>query len=102
VVVPVAPDSPPVAAAPFSVRSDSVIVETFKPSRDGKAWIVRLYNPDDRDAEARFDWGDARPGNVWLTDLTEDSKQPVTGAIEVPAKGLLCVRIGFRQTEPQP
>ncbi|MCX7425617.1 MAG: polysaccharide lyase family protein [Planctomycetia bacterium] len=100
VVVPVAPDAPPIAAAPFSVRSDSVIVETFKPSRDGKAWIVRLYNPDDRDAEARFDWGDARPGSVWLTDLTEDPKQPVTGAIEVPAKGLVCVRVNFKPTEP--
>jgi alpha-mannosidase len=102
VAVPVAPGAPPVAAAPLVVRSESVIVETFKPSRDGKAWIVRLYNPGDRDAEAQFEWPGARLAAVRLTDLSEDPKQPVAGAIKVPAKGFVSARIGFKPTEPQP
>ena len=32
----------------LSVQPDTVIVTSLKPSADGKAWIVRLFNPGEK------------------------------------------------------
>jgi len=87
-----APDAPAVIPSRLRVAPDDVIVTALKPSRDGKAIIVRLTAVGGRDVKATLTWGDPVPNRVSLSNLAEEALAPVTGPIEVPAMGLVTLR----------
>lgn len=68
------------AARPLLTVSDpGVIVTSIRPSRDHKAFIVRLFNVTDKPRETTLTWG--RPmGAVWISNPAEDLVQ-VTGPV---------------------
>lgn len=72
-VVPVArsADVPP---PPFTLSgSDAVMVSSFKPSADGKAWMIRLFNSSDVANQVQLNWGAVKPTRAVLSSPLEES-----------------------------
>lgn len=79
------------------VRSNSgrsgIEVTAFKPSEDGKAWIVRLVGNSDQDEEARIEWRGKELKRIWLSDNSEKPLRQVTGSIPVHAWSIVTLRV---------
>jgi len=80
------------AAAPFRVRPGGVLVTAFKPSRDGRAWIVRLFNASGKRQAAELDWADPAGRAVCLSNLSEEAGKELTGPIEMAPYEFLTLR----------
>lgn len=76
----------------LSVSSDDVLVETVKPSSDGRALIVALFGVSGKNGSVKLNWRGVKPGSVSLTDLTEKPLKPVAQRIDVPAYDVVYVR----------
>ena len=90
-----APSSALPSAEPLlQVEPADVLVQEFKPSDDGRAWIVRLFNASDSAAQARLTWaGRAHARSMSRSDLAERaSGEPLT-SIALAAGELATLRI---------
>jgi alpha-mannosidase len=76
--------------APVRVEPDGVLVTCFKPSEDGKAWILRLFGASGQDEQARLVW--TRPTTVTYSDVTEAPGQPAPERVPVAAWSLVTLR----------
>jgi hypothetical protein len=92
VAVAVAPNAPEVVPTRLRVKPDDVLLAAFKPSRDGKAWIIRLFGASGRPRRATLEWADPPPASLWLSDPAEQKGEKAAGPIEVPAFGLVTLR----------
>jgi len=77
--------------APFRIEPASVIVTAFKPSDDGKAWILRLFGASGHDQSAHLVWN--KRASVAYTDVGEQRGQPASDQIPVPAWSLVSLRV---------
>jgi len=82
-------------APPLQVTPADVLVTAFKPSQDGKAWIVRLYGASGETAAAKLRWGACTPKAVFLSDLSEKPAQALKGPVSVPGYGVVTLRAQF-------
>jgi len=85
------------AESRLKVEPAEVLVTTFKPSDDGKAWIVRLFGATDRATKATIRWSEPVPSSVWLSNTSEKPLREIRGPIEVPAWGVVTLRAGFSE-----
>lgn len=91
VAVPVAAYAP----APGEPRlriSGEAIVTAIKPSRDGKAIMVRLFGAKGAPCKARLEWADPKPARVCASGFTEKPGASIGDEVEVPAYGLVTIR----------
>ena len=91
VAVPVDPDAP-VRESLFRVEPESVIVSSLKPSEDGRAWIVRLFNAGQTTARATLSWTDPGPKSVSISSPFEEKGPELSGPIELPGYGIVTLR----------
>jgi alpha-mannosidase len=86
-------------SAPALVQLDSpdVLVASLKPSEDGKAWVVRLFNPSGRPATTALRWGAIAPKALWISNLAEDRLAPLPGAVAVTPGGVITLRADLDQ-----
>lgn len=82
----------PQTASRLTVNSPDVLVTGLKPSDDGRAVIVRLWNASDRDVSTSIVWSQPVPHRVWCSDLSENPRQPLAGPLTLPAWGLVTLR----------
>ncbi len=75
-----------------TVDSPEVIVTAFKPSSDGKAWIVRLFNAGERAAKVTLTWTKPAPDVVCLSNLAEEKVSQVSGPIEIAGYEIVTLR----------
>jgi alpha-mannosidase len=89
----VAPASgPALAASRLSVEPSSVIATAFKPSDDGKALILRLYNPTAQTQTARLNW--KQPvRQTWLSSAREEQGQPAPDVVTLARFGMATLRV---------
>jgi hypothetical protein len=89
----VAPASGPApVASRLNLEPSSIVATAFKPSDDGRALIVRLYNPTGKTQAAQLNWN--RPvRNVWLSSACEEQGQQAPAAISVPKLGMVTLRV---------
>ncbi len=92
VVVPVDKEAP-VRHSILRVEPAGVIVTAFKPSEDGKARIVRLFNAGGRPAKARIIWAKPAPKTVWLSNFAEEEVSKITTLINMVAYEIVTLRI---------
>jgi len=90
VVVPCARRAPAEVAPRLRVEPAEVLVTSLKPSRDGKALIVRLFALEK--TEARLVWADPQPRRVTMSNLSEEPGEELSGAIPLPRMGLVTLR----------
>jgi alpha-mannosidase len=87
----------PLGEALLRVQPAHVMVESLAPSRDGKAWMLRLFNASPEPVHARLNWrSDAAPGAAYLSNLGEDAVASVGESISMPAWGVLSMRVPLR------
>ena len=87
------PASGPAPGKPrLELSSDKVVVTAFKPSDDGKAWIVRLYGASGQPRKVKLAWSKPAPQQFWLSDTSEQPRQKTGPAVEVPAWGIVTLR----------
>ena len=86
-------DSNPFTEEPLlTVSPPEVIVTSLRPSRHGKALIVRLYGASGKDQKVTIRWAHPEPKSVWQSDLSERPLAAITNAIDVPAWGVVTLR----------
>jgi hypothetical protein len=86
---PTVPDAVPL----IRVSPTAVLVSGLKPSDDGRAVIVRLFNPLPRAQTATLDWGTRKPRSVRLTDTSERAGAEAPAEIAIPGNGLQALRV---------
>ncbi|MFH1918645.1 MAG: glycosyl hydrolase-related protein [Planctomycetota bacterium] len=91
VVVPV-DASAPAPRSLFRVEPASVLVSSLKPSEDGKALMVRLFNASDAAAKATLSWSDPVPGSVSLSSPFEEEGTELSSPIDLPGYGIATLR----------
>jgi len=77
----------------LSVEPTGVIVTAFKPSSDGKAWIVRLFNTEPQAHKAALTWAKPAPEKVWLSDFAEKEVSAIAGPIEMAPYEIVTLRV---------
>jgi alpha-mannosidase len=88
-----APAAGPAPGKPrLELSSDKVVVTAFKPSDDGKAWIVRLFGASGKAEKVKLAWARPVPQQVWLSDTSERPREKAATSIEVPAWGIVTLR----------
>jgi alpha-mannosidase len=80
----------------FRVSSPDVVVTGLKPSDDGRAMIVRLFNASAREQAVTLNWGARKPGTVRLADTSERASGRVSGPVAMPGFGLVTLRVEGR------
>jgi alpha-mannosidase len=84
------------SGAPFlRVEPQDVLVTALKPSDDGRAVIVRLFGASEHTKSASLTWSGPQPKGVFLSDTSERAGKKMGGRIEVPASGLVSLRVEF-------
>jgi alpha-mannosidase len=83
----------PPAASLLRVEPESVLVTALKPSDDGRAWIVRLFNASGNAADAKIVWGQPASKAMSVSDTSEKPGQRLEGPIAMPGWGLSTVRV---------
>lgn len=76
----------------FELSSDAVLVSAFKPSDDGRAWIVRLFGASGEKQQVRLSWLEAKPKEVWLSNTSEQPLLEAGRSVEVPPWGIVTLR----------
>jgi hypothetical protein len=82
-----APDKPRLA-----LSSGKVVITAFKPSDDGKAWIVRLFGASGKTERIKLSWASPAPRQVWLSDTSEQPRAKAAPGVEVPGWGIVTLR----------
>lgn len=76
----------------LKVEGDGVVLTAFKPSDDGKAYIVRLFGSTDQPARATLWWAEPKPTTVALSDTSEKPLKEISGPVDVPAWSIVTLR----------
>ncbi|MEK7996234.1 MAG: glycosyl hydrolase-related protein, partial [Planctomycetota bacterium] len=92
VAVPVDSETP-IRRSILSVKPTDVTVTAFKPSSDGKAWIVRLFNTGERAARVTLTWTKPAPDAIWLSNLAEEKVSEISGPIEMAGYEIVTLRV---------
>jgi alpha-mannosidase len=79
----------------LSVKPPRVIVTAFKPSEDGKAKIVRLFNAGGRPEKVRLAWARPAPKTVWLSNFAEEQISKITGPVDMAAYEIVTLRVSL-------
>jgi hypothetical protein len=81
------------ATAPlFRIGSPEVVVTSLKPSQDGKAVMVRLYNAGEKPVSFGMTWLGFKPKKVLVSSLDEATGTPAGARIPLPKFGILTIR----------
>ncbi|MBU0640142.1 MAG: hypothetical protein KKB50_14850 [Planctomycetes bacterium] len=91
IAMPVRVDGPPALASVFTLDAPGVIVTAFKPSRDGRARMIRLFAASGKPESVRLTWSGEEP-DVYRSDPAEARHARVDGPIELPAYGIVTLR----------
>jgi len=83
---------PAPAGSRLQIEPASVIATAFKPSDDGQALIVRLYNPTDQPQTARLHWS-TPVRQTWLSSGREEEGSPAPDAIPLAKFELVTLRV---------
>ena len=83
--------SKPVIRPLMQVSGDNIVVTSVKPSRDAQALMVRLFAASDKPGRFTLNWRE--PKVVCLSDTQESRGMKVDGPIDLPAYGIVTVRV---------
>ncbi len=90
IVVPASGGAP--AKPRLGLSSDKVVITAFKPSDDGRAWIVRLFGASGKTEQVKLSWANPAPRQVWLSDTSELPREKAAPTVEVPGWGIVTLR----------
>lgn len=74
------------------LTNQHLVVLSLRPSLDGKAWILSLYNPGNREESTDLTWNGS-VGPAHYSNTGEDQLAPVSGPIAVAGQDVVTVRV---------
>jgi alpha-mannosidase len=83
----------PLPRFPLAIDTPSFVATSLRPSGDGQASILRLYNASNRPEELRLSGPAFGAGRVFLSDIEGTRGARISGSIDVPAFGLLTLLV---------
>jgi alpha-mannosidase len=89
IVAPVDEGHVPASEPLVHIAPAEVIVSRVRPSRDGRALILRLFNASGQTQRATLKWPQERCRGTWLGSPCGERRSPATFPIEVPAWGIV-------------
>jgi hypothetical protein len=82
----------PVPAPMLTVSDPGIIVTSVRPSRDGKAFIVRLFNTTEDSRTVSLNWGKPM-GAAWISNPMEDALSQAPAAIPMAKYEMVTLRV---------
>jgi hypothetical protein len=79
----------------MKVEPESIIVTALKPSSDGKAWIIRLFNAGGQIEKAAVTWSKPAPNTIWLSNMAEEEVNKLTGSIDMAAYDIVTLKVSM-------
>jgi len=76
----------------LQLDSINVLVTSMKPSKDGQAVLIRLYNPGEKTESVHFIWGWKKPESLYKSSPFEEKGQEIRETFTVPAFGIITLR----------
>jgi alpha-mannosidase len=76
----------------LTLSAKDVLVQALKPSEDGKAWIVSLFNCSSREAHVSLKWS-MGVGAMHYSSTAELPLAAIRGDIDIAAWDLVTVRV---------
>jgi alpha-mannosidase len=76
----------------LKISAPGVLVSALKPAEEGRALIVRLFAASGRPERAQLKWSEPKPKAIWISDASEKPVRPCSGALEIPAYGVITLR----------
>ena len=61
------------------------MITSIKPSNDGKALILRLFNTADSASKPTLKWHALTPKSISISDLLEEPGAPAGDTVDLPA-----------------
>lgn len=95
VVVPVTRETPRLEPR-LRVEPAGVVLATLRPSDDGRALLVRLFNAASTPQKASLEWISDAPARVCRSSPRQEVGAVVRGPIELPAMGILTLRAEWK------
>jgi hypothetical protein len=92
VPLPVREESPP-PVSHLKILSRDVVLTSLKPSMDGRAVLLRLFNPSNRETSADIEWMGKKPERIFLSSPFEDKKGEISPPLALPPFHILTLRI---------
>ncbi len=80
-------------ALELGIDQEDIILQECKRSKDGSAWIVRLFGASGENRRASLKWTDNTPIKVWRSDLSGQPLERLGTQVNVPAWELVTLRI---------
>lgn len=77
----------------FTVEPSGVLVTSLKPSLDGKALMVRLFNAAESEEQVAMKWPGPSLPRVMRSGPKEEAGSCVEGAFELPSLGIITLRV---------
>lgn len=82
----------PLSTPRLAIDSPDIVVTAMKPSNDGRALIIRLWNSTERDTKTKLRWSSPAPRRVMLSDTGEQPLSECPATLEIPAQALVTIR----------
>jgi alpha-mannosidase len=80
--------------AMLTLSAEDVLVQSLKPSDDGRAWIVRLFNASEKAHDVSLAWAArAQAAKTWISNLAEEPVRMSNGAISIAGWQVVTVRV---------
>ncbi len=76
----------------FKIQPSCVVITSMKPSTDGKALMIRIFNVGDHSEEVIIDWGDNKPGMVFLSNPFEERSCPFPKKLTISPREIKTLR----------
>jgi alpha-mannosidase len=92
IAVPLEEDRVPITQPPVTVAPTEVIVSRLRPSEDGQAMTVRLFNASERIQDAALCWRPDPMPRVWLSNPHEERLRSLKTPLTIPAWGIVTLR----------
>ncbi len=73
----------------LKIEQTGVIVTSLKPSKDGKAIIIRLFNASGSPEQVKILWANKQPQNIFISSPFEDRAEKIKETVFIPAYGII-------------
>ena len=93
IAIPARADGPAALPSLFAIDAPGVIATSVKPSRDGRAMMIRLFAISGKPEQVHLTWPGPQPKTLYLSDANETQGAPVSNnTITIPAYGITTLR----------
>lgn len=93
IAVPVDDGQPGIPALFTLDGGQAVIATSCRPARDGRGWVVRLFNTSGRESTAVLKWGRGKPPAIYRSNPKEILGEPAGPEISLGAWEILTLRV---------